>query len=359
MASSRGPRSGGTNRQNVDRPTPLVLAIVLAAGWLLIGLGRPAPSLALSCDYPYWCATFLIQLDGNGSGTVASSDANGVPDGRITCTEVNGVTTPTSICKNVWRAFVGSTIVIYFSWTAAAGSCGEQDLPTVDCGTATHGIEKWIVGGASNGDLYSFNRFPEQVTVATTGAGSGRVTSSPSGIDCPSACTTTVLWGTALTLTAVADPGWAFLGWTGDCMGQGAACTLHPTSDIDTHAFFGTPAATPRPTSTAAPPRTPGPSAGAPQATAVNPRGTPAASTGSHPTGDPSSTQGPNETTAFATPSNGAGSQPTPDAVQQATPTTTNATPQDLTPIAFAIVGAGALVAIAVFGSNVLGRRRP
>jgi len=346
----------------MGRRTPLVLAIVLAGTWLLVGLGRPAVSLALSCDYPYWCASFLIELKGNGSGTVVSSDVSGVPDGRISCTEVNGVTTPASVCQNVWRAFVGSNIIIYFSWTAAAGSCGEEDTPDVDCGTATHGIVKWTVGGASNGDLFSFNRFPEPVTVATTGAGSGKVTSSPTGIDCPSTCTTTVLYGTALTLTAAADPGWSFLGWTGDCTGQGAACKLHPTSGIDTHAFFGAPAATPRPTSTAAPARTSGPSAGATQPTPSSPHGTPAASTGTAPTTGPGSTpgssQGPAGGTAVATTLDGPGGQPT-GPVEQATPAAANATPQDLTPIALAIVVAGALIAIALFGSNMLGRRRP
>ena len=43
------------------------------------------------------------------------------------------------------------------------------------------------------------------LTVAASGTGAGRVTSVPAGIDCPTACSTVVGWGGAVTLAAGPD----------------------------------------------------------------------------------------------------------------------------------------------------------
>ena len=71
----------------------------------------------------------------------------------------------------------------------------------------------------------------ETVSVATATtlnvsiAGSGSVTSSPSGIDCGATCTRSYLDYHAVTLTATAAKGSTFSGWTGACSGTGT-CTL-------------------------------------------------------------------------------------------------------------------------------------
>lgn len=70
----------------------------------------------------------------------------------------------------------------------------------------------------------TFERNPAQgatVEVELTGSGSGRVTSSPAGIDCPDDCEETVDDGTILTLTATPDAGSTFGGWGGECLGGG------------------------------------------------------------------------------------------------------------------------------------------
>lgn len=56
--------------------------------------------------------------------------------------------------------------------------------------------------------------------VGTAGEGSGTVTGP--GIDCGANCTEAYEEGTAVTLTAVADEGSTFTGWSGDCTGSGA-----------------------------------------------------------------------------------------------------------------------------------------
>ena len=72
------------------------------------------------------------------------------------------------------------------------------------------------------GDITCYARFdteaePAVLTVTLAGTGSGSVTSDPAGIDCPSgACTAAYPIPTRVDLTAVADAGSVFTGWSGD-----------------------------------------------------------------------------------------------------------------------------------------------
>lgn len=59
------------------------------------------------------------------------------------------------------------------------------------------------------------------LTVAKAGGGTGTVSSAPAGIACGVACTALFEEGTAITLTAVADAGSEFTGWSGACSGTG------------------------------------------------------------------------------------------------------------------------------------------
>jgi DNA-binding beta-propeller fold protein YncE len=72
--------------------------------------------------------------------------------------------------------------------------------------------------------LYGFGpTFPaHRLAVAVTGAGDGYVISGPSGINCGSACAAEFNSGEEVTLTAVSEPGSAFVGWSGGgCSGKG------------------------------------------------------------------------------------------------------------------------------------------
>ncbi|WP_161563973.1 InlB B-repeat-containing protein [Cupriavidus lacunae] len=76
------------------------------------------------------------------------------------------------------------------------------------------------------------------LTVTRTGTGTGTVTSAPAGISCGATCSTTLATGTSVTLTAVADNGSTFTGWSGGaCTGTGA-CTVPMNSATSVTATF-------------------------------------------------------------------------------------------------------------------------
>ncbi len=58
--------------------------------------------------------------------------------------------------------------------------------------------------------------------VKKTGTGTGKVTSSPTGIDCGSDCEESYEEGKVVTLSQAADAGSTFVKWTGACSGSGA-----------------------------------------------------------------------------------------------------------------------------------------
>jgi hypothetical protein len=76
------------------------------------------------------------------------------------------------------------------------------------------------------------------LTVTKAGTGSGSITSSPAGIDCGSTCSFGFNAGTGVTLTATADAGSTFVGWSGEgCTGTGT-CTVNMTQTRKVTATF-------------------------------------------------------------------------------------------------------------------------
>ncbi len=92
--------------------------------------------------------------------------------------------------------------------------------------------------GAADCDAGAFE-LPDAglLSVAITGAGSGRVISDPAGIDCGSACAIGFGGGTQVALTAAAGPGSVFSGWSGDCSGT-APCLIEIDGDKTVTANF-------------------------------------------------------------------------------------------------------------------------
>jgi hypothetical protein len=85
----------------------------------------------------------------------------------------------------------------------------------------------------------SFSKFA-LLTVLKTGDGSGTVTSIPPGIVCGLDCSQAFLEGTEVTLSASANIGSVFDGWSGACTGTGP-CTMTLDTDTEVTASFSRP----------------------------------------------------------------------------------------------------------------------
>ena len=100
----------------------------------------------------------------------------------------------------------------YFSgWSG--GSCSG----TGDC-TVAADEDKTVTA------RFSLNQYT--LTVNREGPGSGTVTADLGDIDCGSTCFDDYDSGDLVTLTAAADRGSRFVGWSGDCSGSDARCSV-------------------------------------------------------------------------------------------------------------------------------------
>jgi hypothetical protein len=83
-----------------------------------------------------------------------------------------------------------------------------------------------------------FDNLPTfQLTVVVGGTGSGAVTSTPAGIDCPGTCSAEFPDGEKVLLEAVAAPGSSFIGWGGSCTGTGPCLVSMDEARTVTTAF--------------------------------------------------------------------------------------------------------------------------
>ena len=143
-------------------------------------------------------ASFTLTLNRSGNGTVTSSPS-GISCGSD-CTEVY---TGGTVVKLTAAPASGSTFV---SWSGNA-NCSDGSV-TMNANITCTAVFNLITA-------YT-------LTVARAGAGTGTVTSSPTGISCGSNCSTTLNSGTAVTLTAAPTLGSTFAGWSGNCTAAGS-----------------------------------------------------------------------------------------------------------------------------------------
>ena len=135
--------------------------------------------------------------DGTGSGTVTSTP------GGISC----GATCSANFDEGqaVSLSAVAGGTSSFAGWS---GSC-----------TGTGPCSVTMSQARSVTATFTLNTF--NLEVAKTGAGSGTVTSLPTGIDCGSDCSEIYGAGQVVTLTPAAVAGSAFTGWSGACSGTG------------------------------------------------------------------------------------------------------------------------------------------
>ena len=136
-----------------------------------------------------------VAKEGNGSGRVASNPAGIDCGGDCTEDYPYGTVVTLTATANAGSSFSG--------WTGACTGNGVCQV-TMDAAKAVTAT-------------FAVNQVP--LTVAKEGNGS--VTSKPPGIDCGNNCTANYPYGTVVTLTATANTGSSFSGWTGACTGNG------------------------------------------------------------------------------------------------------------------------------------------
>ena len=108
----------------------------------------------------------------------------------------------------------GLTTVLTCNATVNAGVTNHMKLAIADATDTAFDSAVFI----QSGSLIS----GQPLTVTKAGTGSGGVTSNPAGIDCGATCTHQYSDNTMVTLTATADPGSSFTGWSGEgCTGTG------------------------------------------------------------------------------------------------------------------------------------------
>ena len=155
---------------------------------------------------------------GTGTGTVTSSPS-GIDCGATCSASYSSGT----IVKLTAAAASGSTFV---GWT---GGCS---------GTSTCSVTMSATKNVTA--TFSLPAPPVQysLTVLESGAGTGTVTSSPTGINCGLTCSANYNSGTVVNLTATPASGSLFAGWSGACSGT-AGCSVTMSAAKSVSAEFG------------------------------------------------------------------------------------------------------------------------
>ena len=163
--------------------------------------------------------TLRVTKAGTGTGTLTESHF------ALTCGAGCGGFTGTHLGPGtaIHIEAVPDPGVVFIGWSGACTGTGACDV---------------VMTG--NVDITATFGRTHQLTVARAGAGTGTVTSLPAGIACGAACTTTVLEGVPVSLTAEAAPGSVFTGWSPAVAGcTGPVCALASvTADTTLTATF-------------------------------------------------------------------------------------------------------------------------
>jgi len=215
-----------------------------AAQWGSYGTGNgqfriPIDIAVSSSGYVYVADMYndrihRFDLNGNSNGGWGS---HGSGDGQFYWPE--GVAVDSS--GNVYVVEYGNSRIQKFDssgvfitkWGSLGSGDGQFDNPE---GVAVDSSGNVYVADTDNHRIQKFRPF-STLTVTKAGTGQGTVSSSPSGISCGSTCSALYNDGTQVTLTALADAGSTFSGWSGACTGTGT-CVLTLYSPQNVTATF-------------------------------------------------------------------------------------------------------------------------
>ncbi|HEY8238398.1 MAG TPA: hypothetical protein VIF63_03095, partial [Candidatus Limnocylindrales bacterium] len=197
------------------------------------------------------CATLTIVMHGDGTAVLNSMKATNKSqiDGIIECHRAGGTTYGS--CSHDY-VIANPPTHVYLRVHAFPGS-GACDSAGQNCAAERTYDVTMDNDFAQHANIVMVD--PRTLTVTTSGAGKGAVTSAPVGIDCGSggsACSMHVAHGATVKLTAATEPGSTFKGWKGACSGSLATCSVKMADDRSVEAVFAKvatpPPATPKPT---------------------------------------------------------------------------------------------------------------
>lgn len=205
----------------------------------------------------YWVQGTTVTLTASAADGSVFAGWSGACTGTSTCTLTLGLVAP-----SVTATFTAVTHTLTVTKSGTGNGTVKSDKGAIDCpgtcsddyaeGTAVTLTEKPATGSvftgwsdACTGTATTCNvtmSADESVTatfapaivqhhLAVTLVGNGSVSSNPTGIDCGTTCGADFDEGTSVTLTAKADPGWTFTGWSGDACDGSTAATCDVTMD--------------------------------------------------------------------------------------------------------------------------------
>jgi Beta-propeller repeat/Divergent InlB B-repeat domain len=212
---------------------------------------------------------FPVKAPSNGQ--VIDASLNGGQLAKAQCSAKNRQGTLTAItCTDSFVAMYGSnteeivvtytgtgtgTIMSYPAAMNCAGNPCSGNFPTATTVTLTAKADPNSVFNGWSGDNCSgtgtcivtlnSNQFVSAkftqtaANVVVTLVGSGTVTSSPGGINCPGTCTAAFSLGTKVTLTQTPASKITFTGWSGSCSGTGTCATTVNANEAVTATFQG------------------------------------------------------------------------------------------------------------------------
>jgi uncharacterized repeat protein (TIGR01451 family) len=188
--------------------------------------------------------TYTVTVTNNGPDTATATVVSDlIPTGTTYDSSTPALGTTYNSGTGVWTIGTlasGASKVLTLKVTVNSGSAGSTVTNTATASSTTTDPNS---SDNTASVTTSINSIPlNTLTVNFTGAGTGSVTSSPAGISCTANCSTNFATGTPVTLTATANPGSTFTGWTGSgCSGTGTCSVTLSTSKTVTANFIITP----------------------------------------------------------------------------------------------------------------------
>lgn len=176
-------------------------------------------------------SSFTIGSGGGGGGTYTLS-VSAPTSGGYVGSYPSGISCGNGATSCAARFSAGSTVELTaaaspgYNFTGWSGAC---------TGSAT-GCSLSMTSARSVTATFLPNTYA--IDVALAGDGSGHVTSSYTGINCPSGCHATFSGGLVVRLTATASAGTVFTGWSGDCNSVTNYCDFTMFKNYSVTAIF-------------------------------------------------------------------------------------------------------------------------